>query len=239
MWKLESSSFSNSAGRRSGVTLRDFTFSDISAVSFRARASSSMQASPLVSLSSTLIFISRGLKSGTFTAAAIFATAVRSRFSGTPRLAAYRLAAARRKSTCRASFASNLIGAGGRFGPLQNFVPSDVTWSSGKVWSNCTMESWNFSWNSITAYSAHASKAIVRLSSMCWRERKRCTCDVPDPVVGSFRRYDSGSSRKLLPSRGVSTNSCSNASRAHSMVCSMAFGKCLTVHSGIDSSGGS
>mmetsp|Transcript_31426 Transcript_31426/g.71401 ORF Transcript_31426/g.71401 Transcript_31426/m.71401 type:complete len:411 (+) Transcript_31426:759-1991(+) len=239
MWKFLSSSFSKSAATQGCVS---FTFAPsccISAIKMRTASSSSMQPSRVVSLSSTLILTSFGWKAATSIAPAIFATASLSRHWGTPRVAAYRFAAASAKSRCTGSAASNLIAAGGRFGPLQNKVPSLVRWSRGKVCRSCEIESWNFSWNSSTANRTHMSKGPVRCSSILLMQLSLASCEVPVPSDGTLARYVAGLLRKVLASRGLSTKSCSKMSRAHSIVCSMACGKCLRVHRGIDSSGGS
>mmetsp|Transcript_76380 Transcript_76380/g.220749 ORF Transcript_76380/g.220749 Transcript_76380/m.220749 type:complete len:240 (+) Transcript_76380:910-1629(+) len=132
------------------------------------------------------------------------------------------------------------MGDGARFGPLQKISPSLVRWSSGKVCSSCEMLSWNFSRNSMTAKRAHPSKdREARKSRARLMAPSRASCDVPLPSARTFSKSAAGPCKKALISRGPSTNSCSNMSRDHSMVCSMALGKCFKVHKGMDSSGGS
>mmetsp|Transcript_6463 Transcript_6463/g.19124 ORF Transcript_6463/g.19124 Transcript_6463/m.19124 type:complete len:282 (+) Transcript_6463:565-1410(+) len=238
-WKLASSSFSNSAASSWLEEASFFPSSPISAMHWRALSSSSTQPSLVVSLSSTLIFTSFGVKAANSTWLAIRAIAALSRLSGTPKLAAYKFAEASTNAKCASSLGSNWIGLGGRLGPLQNSVPSEVLWSSGNVCNNCAIESWNLSWNSCTPNLTHMSKGPERCSSMRRMQPIFVSWDVPVPSEGNFARYAAGSVKKLLTSRGLSTNNCSNKSRAHSMVCSMAWGKCFNVHNGIDSSGGS
>mmetsp|Transcript_124380 Transcript_124380/g.359647 ORF Transcript_124380/g.359647 Transcript_124380/m.359647 type:complete len:294 (+) Transcript_124380:602-1483(+) len=133
------------------------------------------------------------------------------------------------------------MGAGGLFGPLQKISPSEVLWSRGKVWSNCAMLSWNFSRNSSSAHRTQASKGASpsRSKSARLMAPSRLNCDVALPSALTFCKSAPGSSKKLFTSFGPSAKSCSKRSRDHSMVCSIAFGKCFNVHSGIDSSGGS
>mmetsp|Transcript_102743 Transcript_102743/g.268167 ORF Transcript_102743/g.268167 Transcript_102743/m.268167 type:complete len:434 (+) Transcript_102743:756-2057(+) len=239
MWKFASSSFSNSAGSKGLDACSDSPRDVISTIILRAASSSSWHPSAVVSLSSTLIFTSLATNVPSCTPEAILRTRSFSWHAGTPRAAAYRFAAAMTNSKCNSSDASNLIAAGGRLGPLQNRVPSLVLWSIGNVCMSCAMESWNLSWNSSTAKRAHMSKGPLRCSSILLMPLSRASCDVPVPSCATFFKNAAVSLRYVFTSRGLSTKSCSNRSRDHSMVCSIACGKCFRVHRGIDSSGGS
>mmetsp|Transcript_10514 Transcript_10514/g.30024 ORF Transcript_10514/g.30024 Transcript_10514/m.30024 type:complete len:261 (-) Transcript_10514:1304-2086(-) len=101
------------------------------------------------------------------------------------------------------------------------------------------MESWNLSWNSKTPNCTHTSNGPELCSNIRLTHRIFASCEVPVPSDGIFARYPAGSSMNVFTSRGLSTKSCSNKSRDHSIVCSMACGKCFSVHKGMDSSGGS
>mmetsp|Transcript_18881 Transcript_18881/g.44523 ORF Transcript_18881/g.44523 Transcript_18881/m.44523 type:complete len:215 (+) Transcript_18881:3-647(+) len=178
-----------------------------------------------------------GTNSTVCTAAAAFLNQARSTEPFSPYVAARRFAAETMKSKCVTSFTSNLCTSGGRLVPDQKGVPTVVCMSSGKLNSNCAMVLWKYSSKRIRAHftqsSSERGRSAVRFECSC------CSVGLRTPGCISSLSKKSACERYALASSAPCTYNPSNTSRAHWMVCSIWLGKFLSVHTGIERSGGS
>mmetsp|Transcript_14998 Transcript_14998/g.38941 ORF Transcript_14998/g.38941 Transcript_14998/m.38941 type:complete len:230 (+) Transcript_14998:974-1663(+) len=178
-----------------------------------------------------------GTNSGTITFSAARLKNAGSVLPFSPYIAARRLAAATINSRCSGSLASNWMAVGARFGPDQKGVPLAVTMSRGKLNRSCWIVLLYISSKRSRAHATHWSsvrgRSVTRL--VC------STCSVGLRTPGCFSRFSRKSplDRYAFASSAACLNSPSNESRAHWIVCSIWLGKFLSVHTGIERSGGS
>ena len=165
MWKLVSSSFSNSMTFKRYASPNDARFSSSRVNNSVMTASSSMpsgmfDAAVFAFGSVSILTPFFGVNAGTSTFS-IICTSAASSFTpaagrSTPPSSALRLAKARMSVTCATSEDEKMTGLGKRFGALQNGEPVDVTASSGNVKVSCKILSWNCSWNCPRAHATHS-----------------------------------------------------------------------------------
>eukprot|EP00965_Chrysotila_dentata_P022998 762051-Pleurochrysis_carterae.AAC.1 len=154
-----------------------------------------------------------------------------------PSVRARSRAAATTNATCSALDALKGVGVGMRREPLQKGQPSSLMCPGGYCRSSALTESSN---QSLKRPSAHRTQPSV--SSRCASTlRTAATAASASPASPSTadRCSESADATKARMASGAFTNSPWNASRAHCSVCSIAYGKDLSVHTGMVGSGGS
>mmetsp|Transcript_41847 Transcript_41847/g.104009 ORF Transcript_41847/g.104009 Transcript_41847/m.104009 type:complete len:274 (+) Transcript_41847:981-1802(+) len=266
MWKLESSSFSNSFGRTAKPAGSSFAAASSCCTIFSilvASSSCSAAAAALRLASSSLLSVSMvasmaGSKGGTLhlgEEARSEAIALGSRASaggGMENMKARRLAAAMMKCMCNSSDGSKTTGAGSRLGGDQKGTPCEVVASGGKLWRSCTMRLVKYDSNLRRAHPTQSSHARALSSTITSRQpaaMPQCTRGSPRSLsrivesdslaARSAATHSPPLARNSATSDGVASKLPTNSEWARTRHWSMLCGKLCTAHCGASFSGGS